>query len=93
MATKLDTLKEQLATIAKAIEDEEKRIAAGGSSLDTTIIERKMDDIVGFQKAEIQELKDLNIEADRTYAKLEELSLRLLNALALGMPLLEKANR
>ena len=42
---------------------------------------------------QVKLLERLNQVADMTYKKLEEISLNLLQLMALGMPLLEKANK
>lgn len=91
---------QELAALKKQIEDEEERrrqaalaAAEGDITLDTTVIENKLDTIITNLKAEVAQLDKLNITAANTYAKLEELSLHLLNALAIGLPLLQSVNK
>ena len=89
----------ELNLLKKQIADEEERrkkaaLAADGNVvLDTSIIEAKLEVIITNLKNEVALLDKLNITSNNIYSKLEELSLKLLEALAIGMPLLQSANK
>jgi hypothetical protein len=85
--------------LKKQIEEEEARRAkleaAGLTGLemdiDLTAIEDRLSALVINGNNQVKLLERLNVVSDNIYAKLEELSLKLLQLAALGLPLLQKA--
>ena len=91
----LNKLRQQVEDTLIAIDEEEKRRAQaaknGGVSLDTSEVELRLDALIIHGENQVQLLQRLNQVSDQIYNKLEELSLKLLEVIAVGMPLLQDA--
>lgn len=93
MASRLEELQRQAEELNKAIEEEKARQAAlaeGGVIIDMTEVERRLDAVVINGANAVKLLQRLNQVSDNIYLKLEELSLKLLEVMAIGMPLLQR---
>lgn len=95
----LEKLKKQIeeAQAAVAAEEERRKKAAelgvSAVEIDTSKIESQLDLIISDSHQSVALLVRLNQVSDQIYAKLEKISLDLLQLMQLGMPLLEKANK
>ena len=91
----LEELRKQAQEAIDAIAAEEERrkrlaeLGGGGSiDIDLTRVEKDLDALVINGNNQVKLLERLNAVGDQTYNKLEELSLKLAEVMAVGMPLL-----
>lgn len=93
----LKELKERAQQALADIEAEEKRRAAlpkgGAVNMDLRPVLDRMQQIEKANEDQARLLERLNQVSDNLYAKLEKISLDLLQVMALGMPLLQEARR